>query len=147
MPRAPLISIVEDDNFLRASMRRLMRSLGFAVETFPSAAGLLASPCLAETDCLIADVNMPAMTGIELYRHLVKTGHAIPTILITAYPNDLDRTGALNEGVICYLQKPVDQKDLMRCLDAALSTGESPSPNSEDPSRSGQAELKCGPRG
>ena len=129
MPSAPLVSIVEDDNFLRASMRRLMRSLGFAVETFPSAAGLLASPRLAETNCLITDGNMPAMTGIELYRHLVKTGRAIPTILITAYPNDLDRTAALNEGVVCYLQKPVDQRDLIRCLDAALSTREPPSQN------------------
>src|SRR5712671_4381376 len=121
MPRAPLVSVVDDDDFLRASMRRLMRSLGFTVETFASAAGLLASPRLVETDCLIADVNMPAMTGVELYRHLVKTGHAIPTILITAYPSDLDRTTVLNEGVICYLHKPVDQQDLVRCLDAALS--------------------------
>jgi FixJ family two-component response regulator len=126
MPSAPLVSIVEDDSFLRASMRRLMRSLGFTVETFPSAAGLLESPRLAETDCLIADVHMPAMTGIELYRHLTKTGYAIPTILITAYPNDLDRTNALNEGVICYLRKPVDEQDLIRCLDAALPAGEPP---------------------
>ena len=126
MTRSPLVSIVEDDNLLRASMRRLMRSLGFTVEDFPSAAGLLASPRLAETNCLITDVNMPAMTGIELYRHLVKTGHAIPTILITAYPSDLDRVAALKEGVICYLQKPVDQQDLVRCLNAALSTGGPP---------------------
>ena len=129
MPSAPLVSIVEDDDFLRASMRRLMRSLGFTVETFPSAAGLLASPRLAETACLITDVNMPAMTGIELYRHLVKTGQAIPTILITAYPSDLDRIAALNEGVVCYLHKPLDQQHLIRCLDAALSTGKPPSPN------------------
>jgi FixJ family two-component response regulator len=129
MPIAPLVSIVEDDDFLRASMTRLMRSLGFTVESFPSAAGLLASPRLAETDCLIADVNMPGMTGIELYRHLVRTGHAIPTILITAYPNDVDRTSALTEGVICYLHKPVDQEVLIGCLDAALSTSEPRSPN------------------
>jgi FixJ family two-component response regulator len=123
---APLVSIVEDDNFLRASIRRLMRSLGFAVEAFPSAAELLASPRLTQTSCLITDVNMPAMTGIELYNHLVKTGRAIPTILITAYPNDLDRIAALNEGVICYLQKPIDQQELIRCLRAALSSGEPP---------------------
>ena len=126
MPRSALVSIVEDDDLLRASMGRLMRSLGFAVETFASAAGLLESPRLAETDCLIADVNMPAMTGIELYRHLVKTGRAVPTILITAYPNELDRISALNEGVVCYLEKPVDQQALIRCLDAALSTREPP---------------------
>jgi FixJ family two-component response regulator len=129
LPNAPLVSIVEDDNFLRASMRRLIRSLGLTVEAFPSAAGLLASPRLAETNCLITDVNMPAMTGIELYRHLVKAGHAIPTILITAYPNDLDRIAALKEGVICYLQKPIDQQDLVRCLDAALSSDKPPFPN------------------
>jgi FixJ family two-component response regulator len=105
-----------------------MRSLGYTVETFPSAAGLLASPRLPETECLIADVNMPAMTGIELYRHLTKTGYAIPTILITAYPNDLDRISALNDGVICYLRKPIDERDLLRCLDVAL-------PDSAPPSR------------
>jgi FixJ family two-component response regulator len=127
MPNAPLVSIVEDDTFLRASLERLMRSLGFTVDTFASAAGLLASPRLSETDCLIADVNMPAMTGIQLYRHLVKTGHSIPTVLITAFPNDYDRTSALNEGVVCYLEKPVEQQDLIRCLNAALSAGELPS--------------------
>jgi FixJ family two-component response regulator len=128
MQKAPLVSIVEDDSFQLASMGRLMRSLGYTVETFPSAAGLLASPRLAETECLIADVNMPAMTGIELYRHLMKSGHAIPTILITAYPNDLDRAKALGDGVICYLRKPIDERDLLRCLDAAL-------PDSVPPSR------------
>jgi FixJ family two-component response regulator len=127
MLRASLVSIVEDDGFQRASMGRLMRSLGYTVETFPSAAGLLASPHLAETGCLIADVNMPAMTGIELFRHLAKTGHSIPTILITAYPNDVDRINALNDGVICYLRKPIDERDLLRCLDAALPDGEPPS--------------------
>jgi FixJ family two-component response regulator len=127
MLRASLVSIVEDDGFQRASMGRLMRSLGYTVETFPSAAGLLASPRLAETGCLIADVNMPAMTGIELFRHLAETGHSIPTILITAYPNDVDRINALNDGVICYLRKPIDERDLLRCLDAALPDGGPPS--------------------
>ena len=101
-----------------------MRSLGYAVEVFPSAADFLASPRLAETACLIADVNMPAMTGIELYRHLVKAGRAIPTILVTAYPNEVDRARALTDGVACYLRKPIDQQDLGRCLRAALNSGE-----------------------
>jgi FixJ family two-component response regulator len=127
MQKAPLVSIVEDDSFQLASMGRLMRSLGYTVETFPSAAGLLASPRLAETECLIADVNMPAMTGIELYRHLMKTGYAIPTILVTAYPNDHDRAKALGDGVICYLRKPIDERDLIRCLDAALPDNVPPS--------------------
>ena len=74
MPKASLVSVVEDDQFFRESMRRLMRSLGYTVETFPSAADFLASPRLAETACLIADVHMPAMTGLELYRHLIDAG-------------------------------------------------------------------------
>ena len=83
MSKASLVSVVEDDQFFRESMRRLMRSLGYGVETFPSAADFLASPLLVETACLIADVHMPAMTGLELHRHLIDAGHAIPTILVT----------------------------------------------------------------
>ena len=77
MPKASLVSIVDDDQFFRESMRRLMSSLGYSVEVFPSAADLLASPHLIETACLITDVHMPAMTGVELYRHLIDTG-AVP---------------------------------------------------------------------
>jgi FixJ family two-component response regulator len=124
MPKAPLISIVEDDQFFRDSMRRLMRSLGYHVEAFPSAADFLASPRLIETTCLIADVHMPAMTGIELYRHLIKTGYTIPTIIVTAYPDEVDRARALSDGVVCYLHKPVDERHLIRCLRAALESGE-----------------------
>jgi FixJ family two-component response regulator len=130
MMKKLLVSVVEDDRFFRESMGRLMRSLGYTVEAFPSAADFLASPRLGETACLIADVNMPAMTGVELLKQLVHAGHAIPTILVTAYPNDLDRACALNNGVICYLGKPVDEQHLMRCLRAALTPGESPEENS-----------------
>jgi FixJ family two-component response regulator len=124
MPKRSLVSVVEDDQFFRESMRRLMRSLGYRVEAFASAADFLASPHLAETACLIADVNMPAMTGIELYRHLSDAGRAIPTILVTAYPNDVDRIRAVTDGVVCYLRKPVDEQQLKRCLHAALTSGE-----------------------
>jgi FixJ family two-component response regulator len=120
MPKAFLVSVVEDDRFFRDSMRRLMKSLGYSAEAFSSAADFLASPRLVETACLIADVNMPAMTGIELYKHLIETGHAIPTILVTAYPDDGARALALKEGVICYLRKPVDEEQLKRCLRSAL---------------------------
>jgi FixJ family two-component response regulator len=118
------VSVVEDDPSFRESMRRLMRSLGYNVEAYPSAADFLASPRLSETACLIADVHMPGMTGVELYRHLIEAGHAIPTILVTAYPNDVDRARALTDGVICYLRKPIDEKDLRRCIHAALRSGE-----------------------
>ena len=130
MPKTLLIAVVEDDRFFRDSMRSLMRSLGYTVEAFSSAADFLASPHLIETACLIADVHMPAMTGIELYRHLIDTGHAIPTILVTAYPNEADRARALNDGVVCYLRKPVDDDHLTRCLRTALSPVDLPD---EDP--------------
>ena len=125
-----LVSVVEDDRFFRESMGRLMRSLGYTVEVFPSAADFLASPRLSETACLIADVHMPAMTGVELYRHLIEAGYTIPTILVTAYPDDVDRVRALNDGVVCYLRKPVDEQHLIRCLRAALESGEPGEENS-----------------
>ena len=123
MTNKQLVAIVEDDQFFRESMGRLLRSLGYTVEAFASAADFLASPRLAETVCLVSDGQMPVMTGIELYRHLVDTGRAIPTILVTAYPNDVDRIRALNDGVVCYLRKPVDEKYLTECLRAALKSG------------------------
>ena len=82
------------------------------------------------TACLIADLHMPAMTGLELHRHLIEMGHAIPTILVTAYPDSDVRTRALTDGVVCYLRKPVDENHLMRCLRAALHSGESREENS-----------------
>jgi CheY-like chemotaxis protein len=130
MPQLSLISVVEDDQFFRESMRRLMRSLGYDVATFPSAADFLASPRLADTACLIADIHMPAMSGLELNEHLIETGYAIPTILVTAYPDDVDHTRALNGGVICYLRKPFDEHHLVRCLRAALQPG---TPSVENP--------------
>src|SRR3984885_6489218 len=102
MIRNPLVSVVEDDRFFRDSMRRLLRSPGHRVEDFPSAADFLASPRLAETACLIADVHMPAMTGLELHRRLIEAGYAIPTILVTAPPEEDVRARALKDGVVCY---------------------------------------------
>ena len=130
MPKEPLVSVVEDDQYFRESMRRLMRSLGYNVEAFSSAADFLASPRLIETTCLIADVHMPAMTGVELYRHLIEAGYTIPTILVTAYPDDVDRARALNDGIVCYLRKPIDERHLIRCLRAALESGEPGEANS-----------------
>src|SRR3954449_7785074 len=126
MMKKVLVSVVEDDQSVRESMSRLLRSLGYTVEIFSSATEFLASPRLAETGCLIADIHMPAMTGLELYRHLIDTGKAIPTILVTAFPNDADRARALTDGVLCYLRKPVDEDDLTRCVCAALRLANSP---------------------
>ena len=120
MSNSRLISIVDDDQPFRESMRKLVMLLGYTVEAFPSAADFLASRLLPETACLIADFNMPGMTGIELHTHLVDAGYAIPTILVTAYPDEVVRDRALKDGVVSYLGKPVDDNHLERCLRSAL---------------------------
>jgi len=122
MPRPGLISIVDDDQPFRESLRKLVALLGYAVEAFPSAASFLASPVVAKTACLVTDVNMPDMTGPELHAHLNNAGCRIPTILVTAYPDEVVRTRALASGVICYLCKPVDDNQLERCLRSALQS-------------------------
>ena len=141
-----LVSVVDDDRYFREFDARLIRSLGYTVEAFASAADFLVSPRLAETACVIADVNMPAMNGIELHRHLIDAGRAIPTILVTAYPNDVDRIRALNDGVVCYLRKPVDEQHLKRCLHAALTSSviERLKKIHDLPCTVGQGELKYG---
>lgn len=116
-----MISVIDDDEFVRGSVKRLMKSLGYTVSDFPSAAEFLKSPCLEETACLIADVQMPGMTGIELYRRLMEMGRAIPTILITAYPDDDALAHALNDGVVCYLRKPFREQELVGYVRSALA--------------------------
>jgi FixJ family two-component response regulator len=123
MAKHKLISIVEDDEPFRESMKKLMRVLGYTVETFPSAADFLASPLISATACLVTDVQMPGMTGLELHRYLVDVGHRIPTILVTAYPDEITRDRALKAGVVCYVSKPVDDEHLERCLRSALESG------------------------
>jgi FixJ family two-component response regulator len=119
-----LISIVDDDQSFRESMRQVVMLLGYTVEAFPSAADFLASRLLPETACLVADVQMPGMTGVELHRHLVDAGYAIPTILVTAYPDEAIRHQAARDGVVCYLDKPLDADHLDRCLRWALQSAD-----------------------
>lgn len=123
MSEQALISIIDDDQSFRESMRRLVKSLGYGVAVFPSAAEFLASPRLSSTTCLVADVHMPAMTGIELYSHLRSTGHSIPTILVTAYPDERVQERMLNMGVGCYLRKPLEEATLIDCLRSAIASG------------------------
>jgi FixJ family two-component response regulator len=118
-----LIAIVDDDQLYRESLRKLVVLMGYTVEAFPSAADFLASRFLPEITCLIADVHMPGMTGVELHRHLVDAGYAIPTILVTAYPDKVVRDQALKDGIVCYLGKPVDEDYLERCLRSARQPG------------------------
>ena len=123
VPEQQLISIVDDDQCMRDSIRQLVKSFGYAVATFSSAMAFLQSPDLEQTACLIADVQMPGMTGDELYGRLLENGRTIPTILATAYPNDRLRTRVLNEGVVCCLDKPFDQNNLIGCVRKAIERG------------------------
>ena len=115
-----LISIVDDDESFREAMTSLMKSLGFAVDAFQSAEQFLASPSLDSTSCLIADYNMPGATGLELHRQLVDSGHMIPVILVTAYPDETVKARALAAGVICYLGKTFDDVALLDQIRTAL---------------------------
>jgi len=114
------ISIIDDDEQSRAALAGLMQAMGFTIETFPSAADFLASLDVRHTSCLIIDVHMPRMTGTELHSHLVGRGYEIPTILITAYPDDSARTRALAQGIVGYLTKPIDEEVLLGCVESAL---------------------------
>jgi FixJ family two-component response regulator len=119
-----LISIVDDDHAFGDSMRRLVKALDYSVAVFPSAAEFLASTQLAATACLVADIHMPEMTGVELYNYLVESGRAIPTILVTAYPDDRVKERMLSLGVKCYLHKPLVEAELIDCLRSVVARGE-----------------------
>ena len=119
-----LISIVDDDESVREALEDLIQSVGFRVRGFPSAMDFLAFPDIRDTSCVIADVNMPGMSGVELSRRLTELGHAIPTILITAFPKERTRARALEDGVVCYLIKPFDDDALIGCVCSALQDDE-----------------------
>ncbi len=122
MPKAkPLISIIDDDESMREAIKGLMRSLGYRVEAVASAQEFLSSRHVRRSSCLIADMQMPGMTGLELHRHLSASGKPIPTILITAYPDDGVRERALAAGIIGYLSKPFEEDDLLACIRSALT--------------------------
>lgn len=120
MATKPMIAIVDDDESVREATMSLMRASGFAPEAFPCADAFLKSDGLRRTSCLIADVQMPGMSGIELHGRLVQSGNPIPTVLITAYPDDKVRARALKAGVICYLTKPFSDDELLNCIQSAL---------------------------
>jgi FixJ family two-component response regulator len=122
-----VISIIDDDPSVREGTMDLLNSMGFSAEAFERAADFLSSDRLHSTACLIADVQMPGMTGLELYDRLVASGKIIPTILITAFPNFRDRARAQQAGVRCYLTKPFDESELLTCIREALKTDGRPS--------------------
>ena len=115
-----MISIVDDNDSVRESLQRLMRSVGFAVNVFASAEEFLNSDRLRNTDCLILDVRLPGMDGLDLQRHLATSHSEIPIIFITSYEDDEVRARALNAGAVAYFLKPFNDEDLLNAIDAAL---------------------------
>ena len=115
-----MISIVDDDESVRNATRTLIRSVGYDVATFASAEEFLASEQLHRTACLISDVQMPGLSGIELQERLKTGGHQIPIIFITAFPDDRVRDCAMQAGAISFLSKPFNETHLIDSLDRAL---------------------------
>jgi FixJ family two-component response regulator len=117
----PLISIVDDDESVREALWGLVRSVGFAVKTFASAEEFLNSNHLGNADCLILDVCMPGMGGIELQRQLVAGRHEVPVIFITAHEDESMRAQAIRGGAEAFLIKPFSEESLLGAIHAALS--------------------------
>jgi FixJ family two-component response regulator len=121
MARAPLISIVDDDDSLRRSLGNLLRSLGFRVQEFASAQAFIGSQNARETACLILDVRMPGMNGLDLQRHIAASGWRVPIVFITSHADDDARTRALAAGAVGFLSKPFHEQDILDAINAALS--------------------------
>jgi FixJ family two-component response regulator len=120
--RLPLIAVVDDDASIRAATDSLLRSRGYAVFTFESAEDFLKSAALNGTSCVITDVRMPVMGGVELQAVLRAQGCSVPFIFITAFPEGAVGTQAMNGGATCFLTKPFDAPTLIKYVEIALST-------------------------
>jgi FixJ family two-component response regulator len=122
MSEAPLISIVDDDALARDGIRELVESLGYNAVTFASADHFLQSGVIAHTTCMIVDLQMPGLNGVELQEALRAKGYRTPVIVITAFPNETHRKRALDGGAVDFLSKPFDEASLIRCLTAAIKS-------------------------
>ena len=125
MAKKALIAIVDDEESVRVSTANLIRSFGFAARGFASAEAFLKSPELGETSCVISDVQMPGIGGLELQSRLASTHRRTPVIFITAFPDPRIQERALAGGAICFLTKPFDGKTLIQCVDRALNRSNS----------------------
>jgi FixJ family two-component response regulator len=121
MHRAPLIAVVDDDDALRNSLDDLLQSVGFRVQGFASAEAFLQAPPVPEAACLLLDVRLPGMNGLELQRQLAGMRWRIPIIFVTAYADDDMRAHALAAGAIAVLSKPCREDDLLQAIDVALT--------------------------
>jgi FixJ family two-component response regulator len=115
-----VISVIDDDASVRAATDNLLSSHGYVVDTFASAEQFLQSTRPGESSCVIADVQMPAMSGLDLLIHMRAQGYAAPFIFITAFPEENVRVRALKAGAICFLPKPFAAPELISWVEAAL---------------------------
>ena len=115
-----MIAIVDDDEALREAMKSLVRSLGYSVSTFGSAEEFLNSEQINDTSCLVTDVQMPGLSGLDLQDRLIASGHRIPIIFITAYSDENVRIRAMKAGALAFLIKPIDPHLLVDHLEKAL---------------------------
>jgi FixJ family two-component response regulator len=120
------IFVVDDDESVRAATVDLLSSLGFRCAAYASAEEYLGSQHAAKTSCLVLDVNMPGIDGLELQNRLKELDYSIPVIFITAFPEEGKREQAIRAGAICYLPKPYLETELIDCIQLALAGGEEP---------------------
>ena len=120
MSLRPLVAIVDDDQSIRDATSNLLQSAGFLTATFADAESFLTSS-EPRAACLVADMRMPGMSGLQLHQHLIASGASIPTVLITAYPSDATRLRAREAGIVCCLAKPFAPDELLECVRGALA--------------------------
>jgi FixJ family two-component response regulator len=121
MPEAPLIAVVDDDRSIRDATQDLLNAAGFSTSAFENAQSFLDSPVRATVACLVADMRMPGMTGLELHERIAQSGAGIPTVIITAHPEEVTRGRAGGSGITCILSKPFTPDELLDCVRKALA--------------------------
>ena len=123
----PMISIVDDDTWARDGIRVLIESLGYDASMFAYAEEFLESGFIMETACLITDLQMQGLSGLDLQRRLLDRGHNVPIIFVTAYPDEVHRKQAFDAGAIGFFSKPLDERSFVECLTFAVDLGHKPS--------------------
>ena len=122
MSERALVAVVDDDESHRRATRGLPRAAGFATTAFSDAESFLASEARATAACLVADLKMPGMSGLDLCEALIASGDAIPTVLVTAYSEEVTQARARKAGINCCLIKPFAAEQLLECVREALAT-------------------------
>ena len=116
-----VISIIDNDESIRAATKRLLNSVGYEVESYASAELFLASGALSRTECLILDIRMPGMNGLELQRQLKAAGCCVPIVFVSAHDDKINRRKAIQGGAIEFFRKPFDANALVACIQRALN--------------------------